>query len=300
MVDGSAGEGTSDPCTNLGGLFSGLRIGENLDHNADEVDNQVAVEGVLLGEKVARQNALTIGDSDEDEESGSEDLEDDSEEDMDWESEDLEEGSDAEDEFLGEEIEQELFDIGAEGISERDKSILRAFAYKMKTHGTNEAFDALRFAFPRDDLPNLKKAKARVDFLAGLKPIDYHCCPKSCCAFLGPHENLDVCPYCNSPRYGPSGKPLKKYSYVPVIPRLVAYLGDLEMAKKMRYRAHEHDHQPDVINDVFNSILYRDLLNQKVTINDTELRHNHFSDPRDIALGLSTDGFSPFRRRKTT
>ena len=31
-----------------------------------------------------------------------------------------------------------------------------------------------------------------------------------------------------------------------------------------------------------------------------QLRCCYFSDPRDIALGLSTDGFAPFRQRKMT
>ena len=37
-----------------------------------------------------------------------------------------------------------------------------------------------------------------------------------------------------------------------------------------------------------------------MTIDNEELPHYFFSDARDIALGLSTDGFAPFKRKKQT
>lgn len=68
----------------------------------------------------------------------------------------------------------------------------------------------------------------------------------------------------------------------------------------MKYRAHEHVHTPGSINDIFDASHYRQLLTKKVSINGQEMPYHHFSDSRDIALGLSTDGFAPFRCRKTT
>ncbi|KAG1845843.1 hypothetical protein F4604DRAFT_1884250 [Suillus subluteus] len=57
-----------------------------------------------------------------------------------------------------------------------------------------------------------------------------------------------------------------------------------------------HSHQLGMITDVFNGSLYQELLAKKVSINGHELAHNHFSELRDIALSLATDGFAPFRR----
>jgi hypothetical protein len=68
----------------------------------------------------------------------------------------------------------------------------------------------------------------------------------------------------------------------------------------MKYRAHEHHHIPKKTTDVFNSAHYRGLLQSKVTIDGKEIPYNFFSDSRDIALGLSTDGFAPFKKRKQT
>jgi Transposase family tnp2 len=68
----------------------------------------------------------------------------------------------------------------------------------------------------------------------------------------------------------------------------------------MKYRSEEHVHHPGCINDIFDGSVYLKLVTTQVVVDGKELPHVYFSDPRDIALGLSTDGFSPFRRRKRT
>jgi Transposase family tnp2 len=71
-------------------------------------------------------------------------------------------------------------------------------------------------------------------------------------------------------------------------------------AKEMQYRAFEHKHIAGKISDVFDSHIYRRLLGKRVVMGGTTASHEYFSDPRDIALGLSTDGFCPFKRRQAT
>jgi len=71
-------------------------------------------------------------------------------------------------------------------------------------------------------------------------------------------------------------------------------------AKERRYRAFEHTHTPGRITDIFDSQIYRRLLGEKVVIDGKTASHEYFSDPCDVALGLSTDGFAPFKRRKAT
>jgi hypothetical protein len=70
-------------------------------------------------------------------------------------------------------------------------------------------------------------------------------------------------------------------------------------AKKMQYRS-KHQHDPTKITDIFDGAHYRSLLETPVTIGDEELPMWFFSDPRDVALGFSTDGFGPFKRRNKT
>ena len=77
-------------------------------------------------------------------------------------------------------------------------------------------------------------------------------------------------------------------------------MGNFRTAEQMRYRANAHIHTPGKINDVFDGSHYRSLLGQQVHLNGKNLSHKFFEDHRDIALGLSADGFTPFRKRKSS
>src|SRR6202011_943728 len=95
-------------------------------------------------------------------------------------------------------------------------------------------------------------------------------------------------------------KPLKIFKLLPFIPRLVSMCANPTKTKEMQYRAFEHEHTPGKILDVCDSHVYRQLLGKRVTITGSHASYNYFSDPRDIALGLSMDGFCPFKQRKAT
>lgn len=157
------------------------------------------------------------------------------------------------------------------------------------------------YAFPSEPpLPKINSLRSWVAFLAGIKPEFYDCCSNSCCCYVGPYEDLRTCPYCNEARFRADGKPRKRFTYIPLIPRLVAFAGNEAMAAKMTYRAHTHRHIAGRTTDIFDGSNYRSLCGKKVELNGKTLDHKYFEDSRDIALGLSTDGFAPFKRRKHT
>jgi hypothetical protein len=66
----------------------------------------------------------------------------------------------------------------------------------------------------------------------------------------------------------------------------------------MQYRARIHRHVPGKISDVFDGSHYRLLRGRHVQLNGTKYPHKYFDDHRDIALGLSADGFSTFKSRR--
>ena len=160
-------------------------------------------------------------------------------------------------------------------------------------------FSKLPYAFPHSNIQTWKTIQSRTTFLSGFEPSEYDCCINSCCCFVGPYAEHTQCVHCNEPRFDSIGKSRQVFVYLPVIPRLKAFLSNQEMAAKMQYRS-QHQHNPGITKDVFDSTHYRSLLAQKVSINNRFLNHTFFSDFRDIALGLTTDGFAPFRRRKKT
>jgi len=68
----------------------------------------------------------------------------------------------------------------------------------------------------------------------------------------------------------------------------------------MQYQDRIHKHTPGVSTNVFDREIYHSLLNQWVKFGGKALSRNCFADGRDIALGLSTNGFASFKRCKNT
>ena len=194
-----------------------------------------------------------------------------------------------------------LLHLAEHRLAQYDLAICRAFAYKLESHTSDSNFSKLPRAFPQHPpLPKLGKIRARIRFLSGFRPEQYDCCPASCCAYTGPHADLSQCPYCSGDRYNSSGAALKKFTYIPIIPRLLAFTENEDTAREMQYRAHEHTPQPGVATDIFDGAHYTHLKSSKIKVGDETLPTHYFSDDRDIALGISTDGFAPFKRRKAT
>lgn len=160
----------------------------------------------------------------------------------------------------------------------------------------------LPYLLEKQDIDTFYWAKKRLEFLSLLRPVRYDCCRSSCCCFVGPYANLARCPYCDLERRRPDGKPYKSFSYLPVIPQLQALFRSPELATKMLYCSIFHtdagEHVDGSIKDVFDGTHYKHLLEMKVQIDGKTQNYKFFSGERDIALGLSTDGFSPFKRRK--
>ncbi|KIY51357.1 hypothetical protein FISHEDRAFT_29829, partial [Fistulina hepatica ATCC 64428] len=186
-------------------------------------------------------------------------------------------------------------------LTEQDMGILRALEYKHRSNTSDRAFSMAPYAFPQaPGLSSLKTMRGRLAGLSGVQPVTYDCCINSCCCFVGPHADADSCPYCSEPRYRPNSlRARKKFSYVPLIPRLQAMAQNRDMATAMQYRS-LFVHNPDTIVDVFDGQLYRSLLQQHISVGDRTLPDTFFSSKTDVALGISTDGFAPFKRRKKT
>lgn len=203
--------------------------------------------------------------------------------------------------LLGDGFEIEAANV-ADGkkVTEADMSLLRAYTLKVEEHLTDKVFDRFRFAFKESNLNSVKSSKHRIAFLSGFEPVRYDCCTNSCVCYTGVYADRNTCPKCNEPRYNTCGKPRKQFTYIPLIPRLRAAAANPTYASRMQYRSQGHTHIPDQITDIFDGHHYCQLKNQQITINDQSLPAWYFRDPRDIALGLSTDGFGPFKRRTQT
>jgi hypothetical protein len=196
-------------------------------------------------------------------------------------------------------------------LSAYDRAICRAYAYKLRHNLGDEAYQDLDLLL--DDvppLPSIFQSRKRVQFLAGFEPQIYDCCVNSCCCYAHPnYASLDSCPYCDHPRHTPEGQPFKRFIYIPLAPRLQAMAQNKAMAEKMSYRAErdtqnkeeaERGRAGKKIRDVFDGTLYHSLREEYVTVGEDVKDYRYFSDRRDVALGLSTDGVGPFKKRRHT
>lgn len=148
--------------------------------------------------------------------------------------------------------------------------------------------------------------RTRAKTLAGIEPKHYDCCVKSCVCYVGIYASLDTCPECKEPRFSGvdfQGKPhpRRQFTYIPFTQRLCDYLANESMAQSMQYRAN-HTHHPGTYTDIFDGKEYQTLCNTQITVNGIFLNSGdkYFGDPRDVALGLSTDGFGIFSRGQAT
>jgi hypothetical protein len=130
----------------------------------------------------------------------------------------------------------------------------------------------------------------RMEMLSGVKPTFHDMCSNSCCLFVGPFAAASHCPFCQIARYHPNGRPIARFSYLPMIPRFQAWYQSTPMIERLKYQT-QCDHTAGEITDVFDGQNYLTLLDTFVNINGSIQAHKYFSDHWDITLGGSTDGF---------
>ncbi|XP_019223799.1 PREDICTED: uncharacterized protein LOC109205544 [Nicotiana attenuata] len=175
---------------------------------------------------------------------------------------------------------------------------IRLYLFK-SLHGlSNVAFsdllELLKEAFPLAKLPeSFNKAKNMIKDL-GLHYEKIHACPNYCMLFWNDNAKADNCSVCGSSRWKRSNRawtntsskvPAKVLRYFPLKPRLQRIFMCLETAIAMRWHANERPNDGNLRHPA-NGEAWKDF----------ESLHPDFSkDPRNVRLGLSSDGFNPFR-----
>ncbi|QRV77986.1 Transposase family Tnp2 protein [Ceratobasidium sp. AG-Ba] len=200
-------------------------------------------------------------------------------------------------EQLGDLAEQELVELYDARLRERDINMLKFLAIHLRTGLSRQTWDELRFG-PCEalGLPSSYVAHHRLGYLSEIKISAFDCCVNVCICFLGKYADADVCPYCKEPRRHPSGRPRRLFHYTPLIPQLQALFWSREMIEQLSYRVTAEElYDPNVYEDVFDGEHYRSLRNTRVNPNSD---YCFFDNPEDLALGVSTDGFSMFKRRR--
>lgn len=83
----------------------------------------------------------------------------------------------------------------------REYNGLKAYKLQMETDLGVNAYEKLRYTFPKLDISLLKVLQGLMERLSGIDSQPLDCCVNSCTCFVGPHSELTKCPHCKAPRY---------------------------------------------------------------------------------------------------
>ncbi|KAH0696315.1 hypothetical protein KY289_013797 [Solanum tuberosum] len=171
---------------------------------------------------------------------------------------------------------------------------------KVYNQWSNKSFNML-LELLRDALPNgetLPKshydAKNMLQGL-GLGYISIHACKYDCVLYWGEFKDRQECPQCGTSRWkiekGKGKKiPHKVLRYFPLKPRLQRLFMSKKISTDMRWHKEAYLDETNVLRHPVDSEAWKEF----------DKNHTWFAqEPRNIRLGLATDGFNPFGNMST-
>ncbi|KAF7150380.1 hypothetical protein RHSIM_Rhsim02G0158700 [Rhododendron simsii] len=174
--------------------------------------------------------------------------------------------------------------------------IMMLLHIKLISKWSNNSFDMLlkllSDAFPPGaTIPRTYKEAKKVIRDLGLTYKKIHVCKNDCVLFWKDYEFEDTCPSCNTPRYkevqkGKSKRvPHKVLRYFPVKQKLRRFFGSRKIAEDMTWHKDKRVEEEGVMRHPADSLTWKDF----------DQKHESFaSDPRNVRLGLASDGFNPY------
>ncbi|XP_022866954.1 uncharacterized protein LOC111386721 [Olea europaea var. sylvestris] len=167
-------------------------------------------------------------------------------------------------------------------------------AHDLSDNGFNELIHLVRYMLPQNNtLPNSFYLMKKLVNTFNLGYEKIYACLNDCCLHRKELEHVELCPKCGCSRWKVNQQtkkvqkkiPAKVLRYFRIIPRLKRMFGIEEMAKKLRWHSNNKSSDGKMRHPI-------DSLGWKMI----NRRWPHFAlDPRNIRLGLTTDGFNPFK-----
>ena len=176
-------------------------------------------------------------------------------------------------------------------------AIIALYKFKCETGLSDNGFDTLlnvqQLLLPKNNvlprtLYEIKKFLKVFDM--GFEKI--HACQNDCCLFRRDYKDLNSCPKCGFSRWKVNertkeimhGIPIKVLRYCPIIPRFRKMFRVQKMAEDLRWHFSNKSNDGKMRHPV-----------DSVTWNVVDEKWESFAtDPRNLRLGLATDGFNPF------
>ncbi|KAF5450521.1 hypothetical protein F2P56_030861 [Juglans regia] len=148
----------------------------------------------------------------------------------------------------------------------------------------------LHDAFPDALFPNSYHDARRLERGLGFNYEKIDLCPNDCALFWKENASYNECPKCKASRWIASTSdqqmiPQKVLRYFPLKPRLQRLFMSTKTAQAMRWHKDAHVDDPTSMRHPADSRVWKDFDNKYVAFSH---------DPRNVRLGLASDGFNPF------
>ncbi|XP_021822446.1 uncharacterized protein LOC110763874, partial [Prunus avium] len=174
-------------------------------------------------------------------------------------------------------------------------AIVELMQGKIKYRMSNLCFDYFLGVFkkmlPTDNcLPKDHRAAQKMLSGLGLGYEKIHACKNNCMLFYKEYETLDTCPICNESRFKQTSHnrmtkvPQKVMRYLPLKPRLQRLYMSTHTATDMRWHK-EKRVDDDVMRHPADGEAWKEF---------DRTFPEFAADPRNVRLGLATDGFNPY------
>jgi len=195
----------------------------------------------------------------------------------------------------------EILNVGRQALYEGSnytklEFIIKLYHIKVLCVLSDKAMNMILFvykdAFKQAKFPSSASEAKKIINKSGLNYIKIDACPKYCMLYLGDEKYLEACKTCGTSRWKPKKKKIiaKVLCYFPLKPRLQRLFSCSKTAQDMR--SHALDNNKDC--------LMRHPRDGEAW-KTFDLIHPEFSlDPRNVRLGLTTDGFSPLKTMSST
>ena len=137
-------------------------------------------------------------------------------------------------------------------------------------------------------LPDSYAAACRMiePFLA--RKETYHVCPNHCVLFRNEFANMTACPKCNTSRYKHGVTPERKFTYLPLGPRLSRMFHNKNLAEIIQ--AHiSIQNTASFMHDIHDSPTWKSAYSTNGIFK---------GDPRGLSLAFCTDGVNPFSHNR--